>query len=162
MLVMARGFMHLNAFDITRALIFIMRETLKDMVSFLLVLILSVAAFSILNMIALQINDKNGVFVKTRKFVEPNITESFFSTYLLLFGENVGRMNYLETTLQKLLYFIASLILPIMTLNLLISIISDTYDRVRDTISASDLKLKAELMLGIEQIALFFSTGSKV
>jgi len=49
-----------------------------------------------------------------------------------------------------------------MTLNLLISIISDTYDRVIDAISASDLKLKAELMLGIEQIAVFFSTGNKV
>ena len=53
LLVMARGFMHLNAFDITRALIFIMRETLKDMVAFLLILLLSVAALSILNMIAL-------------------------------------------------------------------------------------------------------------
>jgi len=52
LLVMARGFTHLNAFDITRALVFIMRETLKDMVSFLLVLLLSVAAFSILNIIA--------------------------------------------------------------------------------------------------------------
>lgn len=49
-----------------------------------------------------------------------------------------------------------------MTLNLLISIISDTYDRVRDTIAASDLKLKAELMLGIEQIARFFKRGNRI
>jgi len=85
----------------------------------------------------------------------PKITESFFSTYLLLFGEN-HKMNNLESWLERVFYFIASIILPIMTLNLLISIISDTYDRVKDTIAASDLKLKSELMLGLEIIFIFF------
>ena len=120
-LILARGFMHLLAFDFTRALVFMIKETLKDMRAFVLVLILAILGFAVLNIIVL----------KEKLAISTGLTTSFFATYQLLFGEN-DLVNGVDTVMKRLLFFCATLLLPITVLNLLIAIIGDTYDRIKD------------------------------
>ena len=65
------------------------------------------------------------------------ITHSLREIYRQVFGENVE----LDVTLTEFIVYVTSTVfLNIVTMNLLISIISDTYDRVTMTQQATDNK----------------------
>lgn len=76
-------------------------------------------------------------------------TYSLREIYEQTFGENPD----VEIDLiQFLVYITSTLFLNIVTMNLLISIISDTYDRVTMTQKATDNKQKLDLLLQTERL----------
>lgn len=82
-------------------------------------------------------------------FDNVGISWSFKYIYRQTFGENID----LDAPRgQYFVYILSTLFLNVVTLNLLISIISDTYDRVTMTQKATDSKQKLELLLQIEQM----------
>lgn len=69
----------------------------------------------------------------------------FGKMYATLFGENpnIESMHYLDW----IIYLAFTMLLNIVSLNLLISIISNTFDKVQESMNAYHCKTKAELLL---------------
>ena len=74
-----RGFLHLLAFDFTRSLIYLMRETLRDMVVFLWTLALTIFSFSLLSIILLDLDKEHEDHIKE------DFIDKFFDTFMLVF-----------------------------------------------------------------------------
>ena len=58
--------------------------------------------------------------------------------------------------MRWILYIIFTILMSIVMLNLLISIISDEYDRVQSTQRSTDLKAKCEMIYDFGQLEIFF------
>ena len=59
-------------------------------------------------------------------------------------------------------FFVFTLLIPLVFFNLLIAIISDTFDRVYANKVASDYREKASLILEVESILLWRRRGKKM
>lgn len=77
--------------------------------------------------------------------------------YRILFGEN-PEIEFSSNKLVKwLLYVTFTLLMCTVMLNLLISIISDEYDRVQATEKSTDLKAKCDILYDYGQLEMFFN-----
>lgn len=76
--------------------------------------------------------------------------------YQQLFGENPPPEDLEKDSSLLFLYFLSTVILNVMTLNLLISIIGNTYDRVQSISKATDLKQRAAMLEQLETILICF------
>jgi len=74
-----------------------------------------------------------------------NFLREIGDSYQMLYGENpaADRMSWLHWSI----YFGFTLLLNVVSLNLLISIISNTYDKVQQSMDAYHCKTKAETLL---------------
>ena len=119
--MLLRGIDQLNIFQKTRVMITMMSETLFDMSAFLVVLGIMLFIFAqldmIMNMQALDNNDKK-------------VDYYLVILYQQLFGENPDPDDLDKDLSILFLYILSTVIMNVMTLNLLISIIGGTYDRV--------------------------------
>ena len=145
--MLLRGIDQLNIFEKTRVMMTMMSQTLFDMSAFLVVLGIMLFIFAQLEMIMnMQALDNN----------EPNIGNYIVTMYQQLFGENPSPDDLNKDLSLLFLYIISTVIMNVMTLNLLISIIAGTYDRVQSISKATDLKQRASMLEQLETILICF------
>ena len=87
---------------------------------------------------------------------EAKLGTYFVTIYQQLFGENPSPDDLDKDLSLLFLYIISTVIMNVMTLNLLISIIAGTYDRVQSISKATDLKQRANMLEQLETILICF------
>lgn len=145
-----RAVTYFRIFDKTRYLIRMITETFLDIVPFLLIFFSSTFTFSLL------------FYIITKS---ENFSETFVYAYQLNFNDFSGFMpnGYSEdlTEIFWIVFFLASIMNPIILLNMLIAIMSDTYDRVQDDQVVADCKEMAELIIQAEGMLFWKRTLNK-
>jgi len=132
-----RGVMFFRLFEGTRYIINLLVEVIKDMGSFLFLLIYSTLGFAFI-FISIDYNNSKGSF------------ESFVGmSWTLALGE-FDTEDF--SVLQYVCFFIATIVNPLIMLNLLISIMGDTYDRVQESVVVADKKELVGLILAGETL----------
>ena len=130
-----------KVFDSTRYYIWLIQEVIKDTFAFFLVLIYFVVAYC-------------GVIGTT---VNSDIWETFKVSYRLLLGDfDVGDFN----EVQWVVFVLGSLLNLIVMLNLLISIISESFDKITFEAKESDTRIRLELILEVEN-CLFWNRNAE-
>ena len=127
-------------------------ETLIDMIPFLTVLLAMVYMFALVDMI---------IYKQQLRQTNRTFSESLIVTYQIMFGENPPVEDLMSIQPQIYLYVSVTLLLNVMTLNLLISIISNTYERLQSVQKSTDLKQKAEMLMEVEVIMLLKRKSGK-
>lgn len=115
-------------------------ETFIDVIPFLLIFFTATFTFSLLFYITTSSDNLAQTFVDTYKL---NFND--FSGILAKDWEN-GQFN----AVFWVIFFIASIMNPIVLLNMLIAIMSDTYDRVQEDQVVADCKEMAGMMIQAE------------
>lgn len=115
-----------------RLLLGVFIETFKDIHAFLILFAYMIGSMSVLHVVVKRADPLYQEKIKTIGF-----SYSLRETYRQTFGENPD-LNV--DLIEFIVYIIATLFLNIVTMNLLISIISETYDRVTMTQKATDNK----------------------
>lgn len=80
------------------------------------------------------------------------------ATYQVMFGENPETNDLVEQNSFKfaaIFYFIHSNMINVISLNILISIVTDNYDNVQSRMNAIDLKAKAAILLQHESVMIW-------
>ena len=132
-----RGIAYFRIFSKTRYITKLLVEVLRDMKAFLVILLYSTLSFSFLFLV---LNSNSKVGEKTP-----------FTSYLeTSYGLNLGDMPKDSDFYEFIIVTIALIINPIVMLNLLISIIGDTYDRVQSEMVIADMKELCEMIIEIE------------
>ena len=121
MLSWLRGLSYLRLFQSTRVLIRLIVEVVKDMVPFMIVLIGSLFGFTI-TYLSLEGGD---------------LSDSFVYNYRLMYGDFEIPEGTVPTS-YWVLFVASSVVMPLIMLNMLIAIMSDTYSRVMAEIVPSD------------------------
>lgn len=127
--------------DKTRYLIRMITETFADIVPFLLIFFSSTITFALL-------------FYVVEK--SDNFSNTFVIAYRLNFNDFSGIMpNGYSDDLSLtfwIIFFLASIMNPIILLNMLIAIMSDTYDRVQEDQVVADCKEMAGMIMQVESM----------
>lgn len=140
-----RGITYFRLYSPTRYMINLLTEVVMDMVSFLILLFYSTFAFSFISLIL----DPPGERGTLPSYVA--------SSYLL----NLGEFDTEGLSLTKsIIFFIVSIINPVVMMNLLISVIGDTYDRVQENLEVADYIELAGMILEVETL-LFLKRNTK-
>lgn len=120
-----------------------MIEIVKDMVPFLLFVLATTLVIALL-FLASSIEDDSSSTSGT------TYSSALMSAFELDFGEfPEGEL----TPLQQFLLVVGALAVPLVLLNMLIAIMSDTFDRVREDQARRDLQEQVELVYRYEIIA---------
>ena len=144
--VLLRGLSFFELFDRTRSMIKVFRDVIKDSLVFLLLLAMTTLAFTCLFMIL----DDNLLFF-----------DAFTTTYSINFGafkiESYTRQADSSRFSYTLLacFLFATLINPLLMVNLLVSIFNDTFARLKENLVTEDLKALAELVSEHESLMLW-------
>jgi WD40 repeat protein len=137
-----RGMSYFRIFESTRYLINLVFEVFKDMTAFLALLIYCTLSYCFINMI----------FSRTRKLEPeqepPGFEDSLSAAYKMNFGDFGDPSSITEWFVVTLMM----LINPIVMLNLLISILGDTYSRVQENSAIADMKELLEMIIEVEQL----------
>jgi WD40 repeat protein len=123
---------YFRIFNKYRYLLRVILEIIKDMTPFFLILFTSTLAFAIL----LRVSESELTFFN-----------SFINVYMLDQTNFVISLNSFENIF---VFFMASLLNPIIMLNLLIAIMGDTYDRIQEDMVVADYREMTELILEAE------------
>jgi len=130
----------LKGFEGTSALIGMISEIMKDMVYFLMIIVLVTCSFAVCLYLLLKDLDS-----KVESFVD-----SVKALYLMLLGD-IARPETLLEEWSWLIFIIFTFFNVIVMMNALIAIMGDTYDRVKDMASRTRIYEKALLILEYEQ-----------
>jgi hypothetical protein len=136
-----RGIAYFRIFQKTRYIINLLTEVINDMKAFLCLLVYSTLSFSFLFMVISQNNDFN---------------ELLIGNYKLNLGD-IGESKHYNA-IEYILLTVVVIINPIIMLNLLISIIGDTFDRVQSIMVIADMKELCEMITEIESL-LYWRRG---
>ena len=136
-----RGITYFRLFSNTRYMVNLISEVFKDMISFLILLFYSVIAFSFIFM-SLQ---EDGYDKET-------FSDLFINSYLLGLGEfSTDGFG----TIQWVVFFLASLVNTLIMLNLLISIMGDTFQKVQENNLLADRKELIDMILEAETLLVW-------
>lgn len=133
-----RAVTYFRIFDKTRYLIRMIIETFTDIIPFLLIFFTATFTFALL------------FYITTGS---ASFAETFIFAYQLNFNEFSGFLDgyfYSKSVIFWCIFFISSIMNPIILLNLLIAIMSDTYDRVQEDQVVADCKEMAGLIMQAE------------
>ena len=136
-LVFLRGITYFRLFEPTRYMIDLIQEVLIDMRGFLMVLTYSIISFAFIFYACKPSDDDTGIVSL--------ITQS----YMINFG---SPLNTMEGLFLQLMVYIATFVNPIILLNLLISLMGNTFSRVDDSRVVSNYKELADMVLEAEQL----------
>lgn len=131
-----RGITYFRLFESTRYLINLLFEVFKDIPAFLIIFFYTILAFSF-------------IFYTLDK--TENFDNKYYSTFVSTYSTTLGNSDtgsYDE--LQWLFYLFITLLNFIIMLNLLISILSDTYERVNEIQIIADGKELASMIMEVE------------
>ena len=128
-----KGLSFFECLPATRSMIKIFFEIIKDSIYFLILLIFSILAFTFLFMASSNMS----------------FNESFSMTYSLSFGGfNIDNYSIYEL----ICFHLATLIIPLLMFNLLVSIMNETFSRLKEDLIAEDIKALAELITDFESV----------
>ena len=127
-------FYFLRIFARTAALVRLIIETTKDMIYFLIILMLGVTA----------IGHWFYVFAykeNTNEITGEYFYEAFLTAYKFSFGDFTATYNFLPNfennqeyvIIMWLMWFLTTILITVILLNLLIAIMSDTYDKITES-----------------------------
>ena len=132
----------LRLFKPTRALIRMLVETLKDMIAFLGVLLaVLVAFFFSYRILNFDSETEKSIFVEEALHVYM-ITLGFFVT------NDYDRSTWV-------LFYVASVMIPLVMFNMIIAIMTDTYERVTNGMMEADGRELNSLILEQEELMIF-------
>ena len=140
----ARAIGYFRIFNKYRYLLRVIMEIIKDMIPFFLILFTSSIAFSMLLCVSQG---------------DISFYSAFVSVYLL---DQTNFFFKLDSIENVLVFFLASLLNPIIMLNLLIAIMGDTYDRVQEDQIVADYREMTELILEAEYLIFWNKLRSPV
>ena len=150
---MVRGISYFRLFNNTRYMINLLSEVIKDIKSFLILLTYSTYSFALIYFIMVN----NIMRYRDPENYEPGtFSEYMQNAYLLNLG-NFSTDNY--EAFEWMIFFFASVINPLIMLNLLISIMGDTFGRVKEEQAIADMKELTEMVVEGEYI-LFCKRGN--
>ena len=132
--------MYLRAFRSTGALVSLLGSMALDMLPFLVILLCVVVAFST-------------CFYLLGEW--DSMSESFFGAFMVMLGEFGIYDEKFEHTLPRIFLSVFLLVVLVVLMNLLIAIISDTFERVIERKAAQFSKEQATLICHLEQHKLF-------
>lgn len=134
-----RGIAYFRVFKATRYYINLIYEVILDIIPFLMIVLYSTLAFS---------------FIFERVFRDPTNEPFSYFFYLSMSWElNLGTFsseNY--STLMYLAFILHAILNPILMLNLLISVMSNTFERVNSQVEVADSKELAKMILEAELV----------
>lgn len=129
-----RGISYFRMFDGTRYMVRLLSEVLKDMKVFFVILAYSTLAFSFI------------IFLR-------NADVNFPASVAISYRLDLGDFDADYTNLfDWLMFFLASVLNPLIMLNLLISIMGDTYSKVKDTNDIANFQELTEMIIEIEKL----------
>jgi hypothetical protein len=121
-------------------------EIIKDISTFMIILFVAVIAYAQISMIDGQADVSDiGEFLK--------------DSYALTLGD-LGEFDEHSTT-QFIVFIIFSFFVTILLMNMVIAIMSDSYERVMANATPADCRLLASMLLEMEQIVHFISLRFK-
>jgi hypothetical protein len=143
---MVRGISYFRLFDNTRYMINLLRETIKDMKSFLILLTYSTYSFALIYFIMVN----NVLKYSAEATANPSSVEiKPFSEYIAL--SYLLSLGSFDTSgygaFEWVIFFFASVINPLIMLNLLIAIMGDTYSRVAEEQEIADMQELTEMVI---------------
>lgn len=119
-----------------RTLFQLVNECIREMIPFLIIVALNVYMFSLMNFV-----------VEPVPFAQKDFFEIGGENYRIIFGENVeGTYDFLSIP-KWLIYYLFTMIINIVMMNLLIAIISDEFDRVQSALRSTESKEKCKVLL---------------
>ena len=138
-----KAFTIFSLFKITRLLLRIVIEIVKDMVPFLLFVLATTLVMALLFLASTLEDDASSMS-------GGGYSSSLMSAFELNFGEfPAGELS----PLQQFLLVVGALAVPLVLLNMLIAIMSDTFDRVREDQTRRDLQEQIKLVYRYEIVA---------
>ena len=138
MLSWTRGISYFRVVSHTRYMINLITEVLKDVFPFLIISAYSTIAFGYILMLMAY------------------STEDFFSFFTVSYFINLGNFSIpTYNSIQWTCFLIATVINPIVMMNLIIAIMGDTYDRVQEGKEVADYKEQTSIMLQLEILYMF-------
>ena len=141
---MVRGISYFRMFDNTRYMINLLSEVFKDMISFIVLLTYSTFSFALIYFIMVNNVLKFSSDIPEEEKVELPFTSYLTTAYLLNLGDfNTDGYGLFEW----IIFFCASVINPLIMMNLLISIMGDTYGRVKEEQEIADMKELTEMVI---------------
>lgn len=137
-----RGISYFRMFDGTRYMVRLLSEVIKDMKVFFIILFYSTLAFSFI-------------------FYLRNPDDLSFSEFLTIsYRLDLGDFDASFTeAFDWVIFFLATVINPLIMLNLLISIMGDTYGKVQETNDIANFQELTEMVIEIEKL-MFWKKGS--
>lgn len=135
-----RGISYFSIIGKTRYLIKLIIEATIDIGSFFVILFYSTVAFAL-------------IYQSLHRYTNPD-NLGFWDYFLNAFKLNLGELNTTEAQgiLGWSLFVIVSIINPVIMLNLLISIMGDTYGRVKESRIVADSRQLAGMILEVEGV----------
>lgn len=132
-----RGILYFRVFEGTRYMVRLLSEVISDMKIFSVILAYSTVAFTFI----LFLNDK----------------KYGFGDYLTIaYQINLGNFtDDYEDLFDWIIFFFATMINPLIMLNLLISIMANTYSRVKEGNDIANFQELAEMILEVEKLMLW-------
>lgn len=145
-----RGISYFRLFKLTRYLINLLFQVVQDIQGFLVLLVYSTLGFCFL-------------FIVLSRGKEDSDESLSFSTYLMgSYNLVLGNFDIKEYNIvEYAVLTFALLINPIIMLNLLISIIGDTYDRVQSDNLSADMKELMDMIQEVENMLFFRRTQNR-
>jgi len=135
-----RGISYFRLYPPTRYMVNLLSEVFKDMMSFLILLFYSTLAFSFIFLV-LDVPSARGSVMSYVSY-----------SYLINLGTySLDGMTYMES----LMFFIVTMINQVVMMNLLISIVGDTHDRVQESLEIADNMELAEMILEVETLCFW-------
>ena len=152
-LMYLRAIGHLRVFSNLRHLVRLVVEVIWDMKSFMVLLAILIVAYAVVQVqISTSEVETNSVWFE----------EDLKNTYVMGFGDfgalGVDNLN----ALQWVYFLLFTILIPLVFFNLLIAIISDTFDRVYSSKVASDYREKASLILEVESMLRWRRKGTNM
>ena len=148
LLLWSRAIGDLRAFEATRYLVRLIMEVFMDIPSFLIILVVSGYMFAV---IFYSISPRAG---DHSNWLFPELT----TMYRMIYGDFNEVDNY--GPVAWVFFIMATVLVPLVMMNLLIAIISDTFERVYSSKTASDYKEKTALILEVENL-MFWNRNKK-
>jgi hypothetical protein len=133
-----RGISYFRIFSKTRYMINLITEVCKDVFAFLIILAYSTIAFSFILMLMVDDRSKYGDYI--------------IISYMITLG-SINQPDYNE--IQWVCFVFTTIINPIIMMNLLISIMGDTHDKVQENKEVADYKELTSLIFDIEVASVF-------
>ncbi len=144
-----RGLTHLRTFKYTRIFVSMILSAVKDTSSFLIILFYTTIAYSTLFKISEADIPKSQISDDHHPYT---ILESMTSAYEL----DLSSFNTEKYSLgQWIIFILASLLNCIIMLNLLISILGDSYERVQSSLVESDYSQMLDVIIELEKMMVW-------
>jgi WD40 repeat protein len=138
-----RGLAYFRTFKYTRIFVSMILTAIRDTSSFLIVLLYVTIAYC-------------SLFKALDLYVKPEDKLGIVDTIKLAYELELGDFDSDKYSIgQYIIFIVASILNLIVMLNLLISILGDSYDKVQLTLVESDYSQKLEVILEIEKMLFF-------